>query len=153
MRGIVIWPIGWPGSGAVREPSAGVGGAIVDDGPVGTSVSAVVDGAESVAPSSACCTLNCRSRSDWAWVGWVLVVSGTAEVLGHDLRTDAKAVRRRVGLLGHATMLYDELTVADNVRFWARAAKARPADAEAAMGELGLDGRLRDVAVARLSAG
>jgi len=85
--------------------------------------------------------------------GLLPVVSGTAEVLGHDLRTDAKAVRRRVGLLGHATMLYDELTVADNVRFWARAAKARPADAEAAMVELGLDGRLRDVTVARLSAG
>jgi len=85
--------------------------------------------------------------------GLLPVVSGTATVLGHDLRTDARAVRRRVGLLGHATMLYDELTVADNVRFWSRAAKARPADAEAALTELGLDGRLRDVAVARLSAG
>lgn len=85
--------------------------------------------------------------------GLLPVVSGTAVVLGHDLRSDAKAVRRRVGLLGHATMLYDELTVADNVRFWARAAKARPEDADAAMVELGLDGRLRDVAVARLSAG
>ncbi len=53
-----------------------------------------------------------------------------------------RAVRRRVGLLGHATMLYEELTVADNVRFWARAAKARPEDADAAMAELGLDGRL-----------
>jgi heme ABC exporter ATP-binding subunit CcmA len=85
--------------------------------------------------------------------GLLPVVSGTAVVLGHDLRTDAKPVRRRVGLLGHATMLYDELTVADNVRFWSRAAKALPADAEAAMVELGLDGRLRDVTVARLSAG
>jgi heme ABC exporter ATP-binding subunit CcmA len=85
--------------------------------------------------------------------GLLPVVSGTAEVLGHDLTTDARAVRRRVGLLGHATMLYDELTVADNVRFWSRAARARPADAEAAMAELGLDGRLRGVTVARLSAG
>ena len=32
---------------------------------------------------------------------------------------------RRVGLLGHATGLYDDLTVADNVRFWARAARRR----------------------------
>jgi len=85
--------------------------------------------------------------------GLLPVVSGTAVVLGHDLATDARAVRRRVGLLGHATMLYDELTVADNVRFWSRAAKARPADADAALTELGLDGRLRDVTVARLSAG
>ena len=54
-------------------------------------------------------------------------------------------MRRRVGLLGHATGLYDELTVADNVRFWARAAGADQTDAEAAMERLGLAGRLRDV--------
>ena len=74
-------------------------------------------------------------------------------MLGQDLRVDARPVRRRVGLLGHATMLYDELTVADNVRFWSRAAKARPADADAALTELMHDGRIRDVTVARLSAG
>lgn len=81
------------------------------------------------------------------------VVSGTAVVLGHDLRRDRRSVRRQVGLLGHATMLYDELTVADNVRFWARAAGAGAADAEAALTVLGLGGRLRHVAVAKLSAG
>ncbi len=81
------------------------------------------------------------------------VVSGTAVVLGHDLRRDRRSVRRQVGLLGHATMLYDELTVDDNIRFWARAAGADPADADAALVALGLGGRLRSVAVARLSAG
>jgi len=87
--------------------------------------------------------------------GLLPVVSGTAVVLGHDL-ADAgqrRAVRRRVGLLGHATGLYDDLTVADNVRFWARAAGAGAADATAAMAHLGLDGRLADVVVGRLSAG
>ena len=59
----------------------------------------------------------------------------------HDA-ADRRAVRRRVGLLGHATGLYDDLTVADNVRFWARAAGAEPTDADAAMARLGLDGRL-----------
>jgi ABC-type multidrug transport system ATPase subunit len=39
------------------------------------------------------------------------------------------------------------------VRFWTRAAHAEQADAEAAMARLGLDGRLRDVAVGRLSTG
>ena len=68
-------------------------------------------------------------------------------------RRDRRSVRRRVGLLGHATGLYDDLTVADNVRFWTRAAGADQADAEAAMERLGLDGRLRDVPVGRLSAG
>ncbi|MCD9625125.1 heme ABC exporter ATP-binding protein CcmA [Rhabdothermincola salaria] len=85
--------------------------------------------------------------------GLVPVTEGTATVLGVDLVADRKAVRPRVGLLGHATGLYDELTVADNVRFWARAARARTEDADAAMARLGLDGRLRHVAVGRLSAG
>jgi heme ABC exporter ATP-binding subunit CcmA len=85
--------------------------------------------------------------------GLLPVVSGTAVVLGHDLVSDRRSVRRQVGLLSHSTMLYDELTVADNVRFWARAARSAPADAEAALVALGLDGRLRDVAVDRLSTG
>ena len=79
--------------------------------------------------------------------------SGEAEVLGHDMRRDRKAVRRRVGLLGHAGFLYDDLTVADNLRFSARAAGATTASADDALTRLGLDGRLRDVAVAKLSAG
>ena len=47
-------------------------------------------------------------------------------MLGCDLRqaADRTAVRRRVGLLAHATGLYEDLTVADNVRFWARACGA-----------------------------
>jgi heme ABC exporter ATP-binding subunit CcmA len=85
--------------------------------------------------------------------GLVPVSEGTAVVLGVDLVADRRAVRHRVGLLAHATGLYDDLTVADNVRFWARAARARPADADAAMSRLGLDGRLAHVAVGRLSAG
>jgi len=62
-------------------------------------------------------------------------------------------VRRRVGLLGHATFLYGDLTVADNLTFSARAAGADAASAADAMARLGLDGRLRDVAAGRLSAG
>jgi len=85
--------------------------------------------------------------------GLVPVVDGTAIVLGHDLRRSRKAVRPRVGLLGHASGLYDELTVEDNVQFWSKAAGARPVDVDAAMAQLGLAGRLRDVPVARLSAG
>jgi ABC-type multidrug transport system ATPase subunit len=56
-------------------------------------------------------------------------------------------------MLGHATGLYDDLTVADNVRFWARAVRARDVDAGAAMERLGLSGRLAGVLVGRLSAG
>ena len=88
-----------------------------------------------------------------ALAGLVPVTSGEAVVLGVDLREDRRAVRHRVGLLAHGTGLYDELTVADNVHFWTRAARADMVDAEAAMAQLGLDGRLRDVAVGRLSTG
>ena len=88
-----------------------------------------------------------------ALAGLVPVTSGEAVVLGVDLREDRRAVRHRVGLLAHGTGLYDELTVADIVHFWTRAARADMVDAEAAMAQLGLDGRLRDVAVGRLSTG
>lgn len=87
--------------------------------------------------------------------GLLPVSSGEARVLGLDLSDGnaRRAVRRRVGLLGHATGLYEDLTVAENVLFWARASGASGADAGAAMAALGLGGRLANVVVARLSAG
>ena len=88
-----------------------------------------------------------------ALAGLVPITAGEANVLGVDLRTDRRSVRPRVGLLAHGTGLYDELTVADNIRFWTRAARADLSDATAAMARLGLDGRLQSVAVGRLSAG
>ena len=88
-----------------------------------------------------------------ALAGLVPITAGEARVLGVDLRSERRMVRPRVGLLAHGSGLYDELTVADNVRFWTRASHADPADASAAMARLGLDGRLRDVAVGRLSTG
>lgn len=81
------------------------------------------------------------------------VATGTARVLGHDLATESHQVRVRVGLLAHATFLYDDLTVADNVRFWTLAAKADLDDAQRAMQRLGLADRLAEVKVSRLSTG
>lgn len=88
-----------------------------------------------------------------AAAGLLAITSGEAVVLGHDLRVERREVRRHVGLLGHATFLYDELTVADNLRFAARAARVGEAAVEPALRRLGLAERLRDVQVARLSAG
>ncbi len=85
--------------------------------------------------------------------GLAPVASGEAVVLGVDLLTQRAAVRPLVGLLGHSTGLYDDLTALDNVRFWARAASADPATAPAALERLRLDPRLADVPVASLSAG
>src|SRR3954452_9522251 len=89
-----------------------------------------------------------------ACAGLVPIVDGQATVLGHDLRKDRRSVRRRVALLGHATGLYDDLTVADNLRFVARATRSSsPTSVEDALTRLGLAGRLADVQVSRLSAG
>jgi heme ABC exporter ATP-binding subunit CcmA len=88
-----------------------------------------------------------------ACAGLARVTRGSAQVLGCDLVRDPRSVRRRVGLLGHDDALYADLTVADNVTFWARAAGAGPADARRALHRCGLDGRLASVPTARLSAG
>jgi heme ABC exporter ATP-binding subunit CcmA len=85
--------------------------------------------------------------------GLLPVTDGEAEVLGHDLRADRRAVRPRVGLLGHATFLYDDLTVAEQAAFAARAAHRPPSAAADALARFGLDGRLAGVQVLRLSAG
>jgi heme ABC exporter ATP-binding subunit CcmA len=88
-----------------------------------------------------------------ACAGLLRVVEGEAEVLGHDLTRERRRLRRQVGLLGHSSFLYEELTVADNLRFAVRAAGAPAAAIAPALERLGLDGRLADVTVARLSAG
>jgi heme ABC exporter ATP-binding subunit CcmA len=85
--------------------------------------------------------------------GLVPVAQGDAVVLGCDLRLDRRAVRDKVGFLGHANGLYDDLTVAENVRFWGRAVHATDAETGAALARMGLDGRLAGVVVHRLSAG
>src|SRR5688500_10142571 len=79
-----------------------------------------------------------------ACAGLLPIVYGEATVLGHDLRRDRRSVRRLVGLLGHATFLYDDLTVIDNLRFAVKAAGAELDRLPPALSQLGLDGRLRD---------
>ncbi len=87
--------------------------------------------------------------------GLVPVTSGQATILGHKLPEEASKVRRRVGLIGHATGLYRDLTVLENVVFWAKAARVNnPSDAAlVAIDRMGIEPRLHDLAVDRLSAG
>ncbi len=81
--------------------------------------------------------------------------SGVGMVLGLDVATvpGRRQVRRRVGLLGHSTALYDDLTVEQNVRFWTAANRSDSAGVAPVLQRLGLDGRLGSVPVSGLSAG
>jgi heme ABC exporter ATP-binding subunit CcmA len=78
--------------------------------------------------------------------------AGTAEVLGIDLARDRRAVRRALALVGHETFCYDDLTVAENLRFAARAAGREQADADAAIERVRLT-RQAKVQHGRLSQG
>jgi heme exporter protein A len=53
---------------------------------------------------------------------------GRARVCGFDLARDVEAIRQRVGLLAHASYVYEDLTAEENLRFWATMA-GLPADA------------------------
>jgi heme ABC exporter ATP-binding subunit CcmA len=88
-----------------------------------------------------------------ACAGLLRVVAGEASVLGVDLAVDARPVRRRIGLFGHATALYDDLSVEDNVRFAVRASAGDTAAIRPALERLGLVGRLPATTVGSLSAG
>lgn len=85
--------------------------------------------------------------------GLAPVASGQLTVLGLDPGKYRTAVRRRVGLLAHASHLYDDLTVRENVRFAIRAAGADSSRLDEACIRLGLTGRLLRTSAAKLSAG
>ena len=45
---------------------------------------------------------------------------GTAKVAGYDIADDPDAVRAHIGLIGHSSYLYEDLTAAENLRFYLR---------------------------------
>ncbi|MBP68079.1 MAG: heme ABC exporter ATP-binding protein CcmA [Acidimicrobiaceae bacterium] len=89
--------------------------------------------------------------------GLLRPAGGDVVVLGHDLARERRAVRRQVALLGHSTCLYGDLTAAENITFWAKAAGLTGTDVHsrfASAAELmGLDQRLLARTVNVLSAG
>ena len=85
--------------------------------------------------------------------GLLPIERGTGKILGIDLTTHREDIRSRVGLLGHTNGLYLDLTVAQNIAFWASTVSATSAEVAEAMSLMGIDGRLAHVKAAQLSAG
>lgn len=85
--------------------------------------------------------------------GLVALSSGAGSVLGVDLATgDRRQLRRRVGWLGHEGSFYDDLSVAENLTFAARALE-RPLDGlDNVLERVGLSAR-RATPTRQLSAG
>jgi len=85
--------------------------------------------------------------------GLLPIERGQARVLGVDLASDRAAVRDRVGILGHTNGLYADLTVRQNIEFWADLIGATSDEVDSALTHVGLDGRLASVRASQLSAG
>ena len=69
-------------------------------------------------------------------LGLLEPTSGTAEVLGHDVRTAGERVREQTGALLEHHGLYERLSAYDNLYFYARVARLPRADARARVREL-----------------
>jgi ABC-2 type transport system ATP-binding protein len=88
--------------------------------------------------------------------GLMQPTSGRAEVAGIDVATDPEGVRRRIGYMSQKFGLYDDLSIAENLRFYASVyglrGATRTARIAAQLRDLGLDER-RDQLAGTLSGG
>lgn len=85
--------------------------------------------------------------------GLLPIERGTGRVLGIDVTTNREDIRSRVGLLGHTNGLYLDLTVEQNISFWATTVGATREEIASAMRRMKVDGRLAAVKASQLSAG
>ena len=88
--------------------------------------------------------------------GLLVPTSGDASVVGFDIRTQSEDLRRNIGYMSQRYGLYDELTVYENIRFYASVyglrGDAREARIQVLMEDLGLTPR-RDQPAGTLSGG
>lgn len=77
--------------------------------------------------------------------GLMQPTAGTATVAGIDVRQDPEGVRRRIGYMSQRFGLYDDLTVAENLRFYSSVYGLTPPDrrrrSDELLAELGLASR------------
>jgi ABC-type multidrug transport system ATPase subunit len=78
--------------------------------------------------------------------------SGDVKVLGFDVSKSPEMVKRNVGIVGHKSFMYDELTVQENLKFYGGFFKTTPKDYERVIDITSL-GRWRDIKAGHLSFG
>jgi ABC-2 type transport system ATP-binding protein len=82
--------------------------------------------------------------------------AGWARVVGHDITTESETIRRKIGYMSQRYGLYDDLTVGENLRFYATVyglhGRERAARIDEHLSELGFDQR-RDQLAGTLSGG
>ncbi len=72
--------------------------------------------------------------------------SGEVRIQGHSLKENFLALQRQLGVIGHQTFLYDDLTAAENLWFYARLYEVPSPQArlEQLLAEVGLERRAND---------
>lgn len=85
--------------------------------------------------------------------GLLPIERGSGTVLGMDVTSHRQDIRSRVGFLGHTNGLYLDLTVQQNIHFWAATVGATQEEISSAMARMRVDGRLASVKASQLSAG
>lgn len=69
-------------------------------------------------------------------LGLLAPTAGEGQVLGYDLRRNAEAIRHETGYMSQRFSLYNDLTVAENLRFYGRVYGLKGADLQGRMEEL-----------------
>lgn len=69
--------------------------------------------------------------------------AGTVRIAGRDLRRQTAEARRRIGVVGHRSFLYDDMTPRENLNYYARLYGVRDRDARVSevLERVGLSGR------------